>query len=52
MLQNATVTAFIFFELLREDQLGGGKITPPTQISFKYWVFAIIFFGNIFWKCL
>ena len=33
MLQNSTVTAFAVFELLREDQLGEGKITPlPTQI--------------------
>ena len=29
MLQNSRVTAFIVFELLRENQLGGGKITPP-----------------------
>ena len=48
MLQNARVTAFTIFELLRENQLegGGGKITPthpprgdvklppsPTQIK-------------------
>ena len=30
MLQNSRVTAFIVFELLRENQRGGGgKITPP-----------------------
>ena len=52
MLQNARVTAFTVFELLRENQLGGGKITPPTQISVKYWVLVIIFFGKIFWKYL
>ena len=28
--------AFTVFELLRENQLGGGKITSPTQISVKY----------------
>ena len=35
MLQNSRVTAFTVLELLRENQLGGGKITPPphpTQI--------------------
>ena len=33
MLQNAMVTAFIFSELLRENQQGGGgKVThPPTD---------------------
>ena len=33
MLQNSRATAFTVFELLRENQLGGGKITlspPPT----------------------
>ena len=29
MLQNARVTAFTVSELLRENQLGGGKIIPP-----------------------
>ena len=29
MLQNARVTAFTVSELLREDQHGGDKITPP-----------------------
>ena len=28
MLQNSRVTAFTVFELLRENQLAGGKITP------------------------
>ena len=33
MLQNSSVTEFAVFELLREDQLGEGKITPlPTHI--------------------
>ena len=35
MLQNARVTAFTVFELLRENQLGEGKITPTTLISVK-----------------
>ena len=34
MLQNARVTAFAVFELLRENQLGG-KITQPTKIRVK-----------------
>ena len=29
MLQNSRVTTYTRFELLREKQLGGGKITPP-----------------------
>ena len=29
MLQNARITSFTVFELLRENQLRGGKITPP-----------------------
>ena len=49
MLQNARVTAFAVFELLRENQLGGGKITPSTQINVEYWALVIIFFGKIFW---
>ena len=34
MLQNARVTSFTVFELLRDDQLeGGGELHPtPTQI--------------------
>ena len=33
MLQNSRVTVFTVFELLRENKLGGGKITsPPTHI--------------------
>ena len=52
MLQNARVTTFTVFELLRESQLRGGKIIPPTQISVKYWVLVIIFlvrsFGSTF----
>ena len=37
MLQNSRVTAFTIFELLRENQLGGGGKTtpPPTQIRVK-----------------
>ena len=37
MLQNSRVTAFTIFELLRENQMGGGgKITQtPTQIRVK-----------------
>ena len=31
MLQNSRFTAFTFFELLREKQLGEGKITPPSH---------------------
>ena len=46
MLQNARVTAFTVFELLRENQQGGGegvgegeagKITlPPSRLGLKY----------------
>ena len=32
MLQNFRVAAFTFFELLRENQLGGKIPPPPTQI--------------------
>ena len=37
-LQNSRVTAFIIFELLRENQLGGGvKLAPPhTQIRVNW----------------
>ena len=38
MLQNSRVTAFTVFELLRENQLGGGVQLPPphpTQIRVK-----------------
>ena len=36
MLQNSRVTAFTVFELLRENQLGGGiKLPPPRQIRVK-----------------
>ena len=52
MLRNTRVMAFTVFELLRENQLGGGNITPPNQISVKYWVLVIIFLGKIFWKYL
>ena len=31
MLQNSRVTALTVFELLRENQLGGDKITPPPR---------------------
>ena len=50
--QNVRVTAFTIFELLRKNQLGRDKITPPTQISVKYWGLVIIFYGKIFWKYL
>ena len=43
---------FTVFELSRENQLAVVKITPPPQISVKYWVLVIIFFGKIFWKYL
>ena len=43
---------FTVFELLRENQLWGGEITPPTQISVEFWLLVIIFFGKIFWKYL
>ena len=32
MLQNSRVAAFTVFELLRENQLGGGDYPSPTQI--------------------
>ena len=32
MLQNTNVKAFIIFELLRENQKGGGKITPTPHL--------------------
>ena len=32
MLQNARITTFIISELLRENQQGGGELSPPTQI--------------------
>ena len=36
MLQNFRVTAFTIFELLRENQLGGGvKLPPSIQIRVK-----------------
>ena len=38
MLQNAKVTAFTVFELLRENQLGGRGITPhphPPRLGLK-----------------
>ena len=31
ILQNSRVTAFTIFELLRQNQLGGDKITPPPS---------------------
>ena len=47
MLQKARVTAFTIFELLRENQLGGGKITPsPTQIRVNW---SRITFLNQLW---
>ena len=52
MLQNARVTAFTVFELLRESQLGeggGGKSPPPpTEIRVKKFgkYFSVIRFGN------
>ena len=42
MLQNSRVTAFAVFELLRENQLGGGgKFNPPTQIQGCFIIFAV-----------
>ena len=32
MLQSSRVTAFTALELLRENQLGGGELSPPTQV--------------------
>ena len=52
MLQNAKVTAFTIFELLRENQLGGGKIIPPPRLVLNIGVLVIIFYGKIFWKYL
>ena len=57
MLQNARVTAFSVFELLRESQLrGGGGVgtmpgappPPPTEIRVKKYgkYFSVIRFGN------
>ena len=43
---------FYRFWVIKRKPTGGGKITPPTQISVKYWVLVIIFFGKIFWKYL
>ena len=34
-MQNTRVTTFTISELLRENQQGVGKITPPTQIRVK-----------------
>ena len=40
MLQNARVTAFTVSELLREDQQGGVKLSPPPpQLNLKGRVF-------------
>ena len=48
MLQNSRVTAFTVFELLRENQLGGGNSVahpaPPTQIRVKW--FTALFSKN------
>ena len=33
MLQNARVTGFMVFELLRENQQGGIKITPLPRLE-------------------
>ena len=55
MLQNSRVTAFTVFELLRENQLrggrGGGKITPTLirvnrmlQLSSLVWLEIFIYF--------
>ena len=35
MQQNAKVTTFTIFELLRKNQQGGGYPPSPTQIRFK-----------------
>ena len=50
MLQNSRVTAFTVLELLREKQLGGGKITPtphPTQIRVPVVSIGIPIFESI-----
>ena len=38
MLQNYRVTAFTVFVLLRENQGGGGKITPPSPTQIKIFI--------------
>ena len=52
MLQNASVTAFIVFELLRKSQLGGGGELPllsPLQIRVKQWeVFIAANFAKMY----
>ena len=35
MLQNSRVTTFTVFELLRENQLGGSKITRPPRLGLR-----------------
>ena len=35
MLQNCRVTAFTVFELLRENQLGGGNYPPPPRTQIR-----------------
>ena len=54
MLQNARVAVFAVSELLRENQQGGGKITPHPQNRVKYlnalqsycWFTLVILFEN------
>ena len=47
MLQNATITAFVVSELLRENQQGAGLNLPlpPSRLGLKAWHrFAIFTF--------
>ena len=45
MLQNARVTAFPFFELLRENQQGEAKL-PPIQIRVKMYFYNLSSYQN------
>ena len=38
ILENYRVTAFTVIVLLRKNELGGGKINPPTQIRVKEFI--------------
>ena len=45
MLQNARMTAFIISKLLRENQGGGGRITPLNIMDAKV---ALLFRPNMY----